>query len=93
MKAYFPDLPEGKLKVVGAGKAAAEMARVAVNYYDHLASGVVITRYGHGLGVNKIGNVRIVEAGHPIPDTRGVAATRSIIELAKNSLNSIKPIK
>lgn len=85
MKAYFPDLPEGKLKVVGAGKAAAEMARVAVNYYDHLASGVVITRYGHGLGVNKIGNVRIVEAGHPIPDTRGVAATRSIIELAKNS--------
>ena len=41
--------------------------------------GVVITRYGHGLPTRRI---RVVEAGHPVPDEHGEAAAREILALA-----------
>ena len=39
--------------------------------------GLAITRYGHGLPTQRI---RVVEAGHPVPDTAGEAAAREILE-------------
>jgi hydroxypyruvate reductase len=41
--------------------------------------GVVITRYGHGLPTRRI---RVVEAGHPVPDEQGERAAREILERA-----------
>ena len=38
--------------------------------------GIVITRYGHGLPLERI---RVVEAGHPLPDEHGEQATRAIL--------------
>lgn len=77
---HLPDpatLAGGKLLVIGAGKAAASMAKaVEESYPDFVSlSGVVITRYGHGLPLKRI---RVVEAGHPVPDTQGEAAAREI---------------
>ena len=46
-----PDLPErprGRTVVVGAGKAAAEMARAVEQQWPDAVSGLVVTRYGHG---------------------------------------------
>jgi hydroxypyruvate reductase len=65
---------EGRLIVVGAGKAAARMAQVVEEIAgNHISGGLVVTKYGHGLDLKRI---RLVEAGHPIPDENGVRAVR-----------------
>ena len=69
--------------MVGAGKAAASMARAVEEHWpkDAPLEGVVITRYGHGLPLSRI---RVVEAGHPVPDRQGEAAAREILTLAQS---------
>jgi hydroxypyruvate reductase len=65
---------EGRLIVVGAGKAAARMAQVVEEIAgNHISGGLVVTKYGHGLDLRRI---HLVEAGHPIPDENGVRAVR-----------------
>lgn len=72
---HLPEPGDGRLVVVGAGKAAAAMARaVDTNWHGPLA-GLVVTRYGHGL---PCGRVEVVEAGHPLPDAAGEAAAARI---------------
>ena len=81
----FPDPPKGKVIVVGAGKASASMAKSfeqaakalwPENEYEKI-SGLVITRYQHGLGCDKI---EVVEASHPVPDEAGEQAAHQIIQ-------------
>jgi hydroxypyruvate reductase len=78
----LPSPPRGRTVVVGAGKAAASMARAVESHWpaDQPLEGVVITRYGHGLALERI---RVVEAGHPVPDAQGEAAAREILALAQ----------
>ncbi len=79
---YFPPLPKGRLIVVGAGKAAADMARVAENHYGpENLEGMVITRYGHAVKTQKI---KVIEASHPVPDQAGFEASKQLIELCQN---------
>ncbi len=68
--------------VIGAGKASAAMA-VAVEEIlgNLLTDGLVITKYDHGLPTNKI---KIIEAGHPIPDEQSVLAVSKTIQLLQN---------
>ena len=82
---FLPPPPKGRLVVVGAGKAAAAMARATEAFYgDHYPNvkleGLVITRYGHRVQTESIG---VVEAAHPVPDAAGVAATEEILALAE----------
>ncbi len=42
-------------------------------------SGLVVTRYGHGQLTNRI---KVVEAGHPMPDESGANAAREMLRLA-----------
>ncbi len=75
---YLPPLPEGRLVVVGAGKAAASMAQAVEAHYPlERVSGLVITRYGHALPTQKIS---VLEASHPVPDLAGQKATRELLE-------------
>ncbi len=79
---HLPEPPAGKTLVVGAGKAAAAMA-LAVEQHWPAASpldGLVITRYRHGLLTNRI---KVIEAGHPVPDERGEKAAQEILRRAK----------
>jgi len=80
---HLPPRPRGKVAVVGAGKAAASMA-VAVEraWPDVPLEGVVITRYAHGLPTQRI---RVVEAGHPVPDEAGEAAAHEILRRAQQA--------
>ena len=73
---HLPKAPRRAL-VVGAGKAAASMA-VAVEraWPDVELDGLVITRYAHGLPTRCI---RVIEAGHPVPDSAGEAAAAEIL--------------
>lgn len=71
-----------KIHLVAIGKAGWQMANAAYEQLgDRLADGMVITKYGHSKGA--IGNLRIFEAGHPVPDENTFAATAAAIEAAK----------
>jgi len=75
--AHLPDKPTGRCVVVGAGKASAAMAAALdAAWPDVPLSGVVSTRHGHGLPA---GRVRVIEAGHPVPDEHSVAAAEAML--------------
>ena len=78
---YLPELPKGRTFVVGAGKAAAAMARALEDAWTGPLEGIVVTRYGHG---ERCRWVEVVEAGHPIPDEHGAEATRRMLALLEN---------
>ena len=77
-----PTRPEGKLIVIGAGKAAASMAREFENNYEGPIEGLVITRYGHRTNTKF---VKVIEAAHPEPDANGLLASKRIFNIATNS--------
>jgi glycerate 2-kinase len=77
--AHLPRPPKGRTFVAAAGKAAASMAAAAEHHFRGHLSGIAITRYGHGMPTK---NIRVVEAGHPVPDEAGEAAAREILARA-----------
>jgi hydroxypyruvate reductase len=79
---HLPQPPAGKTLVVGAGKAAAAMALSVEQHWPAAAplDGLVITRYRHGLLTNRI---KVIEAGHPVPDESGEKAAREILRRVK----------
>ena len=74
---FLPAKPQGRLVVIGAGKASARMAE-AVEAEWGPCDGLVITRYGYGRPCR---GIEIVEAAHPVPDQAGVEATRRMLAL------------
>ena len=78
IKNNLPEPPKGKTFVIGAGKAAASMAKaIEKNWPKNLPlNGSVITRYKHSLKTKKI---KIYESGHPMPDTAGMKAAKNFI--------------
>lgn len=81
--AHLPSPPKGRTLVVGAGKAAASMARAVELAWptSHAIEGLVVTRYAHGMDTD---HIRVVEAGHPVPDVAGEAAAAEILSLVSN---------
>ena len=75
LKAHLPELPAGRVVVVGVGKSAALMAEAVEEAWpDVPLEGVVVTRYGHAVPTRRIA---VIEAAHPVPDEaseRGAAA-------------------
>jgi hydroxypyruvate reductase len=87
LAAHLPDPPRaGRLVILAAGKAAGAMAEVAERHYldalkwpaDRLA-GIAVTRHGYGRPTRIL---PVAEAGHPMPDTAGLAAAEKALELA-----------
>jgi hydroxypyruvate reductase len=72
----------GRTLVLGAGKAAASMALAVERGWPAGAAldGIALTRYGHGLLTKRI---RVVEAGHPVPDEAGERAAREMLAAAQ----------
>lgn len=78
----LPAPPPGRTVVVGAGKAAAAMARALEEAWlarDERAklSGLVVTRYGHAEACQRI---EVLEASHPMPDELGEQAAKRMLE-------------
>jgi glycerate 2-kinase len=66
--------------VIGAGKASALMgAEVERILGERITAGHIVVKYGHSHLLKKI---KVTEAGHPVPDSNGFRATRSILEIA-----------
>ena len=79
---FVPAPPKGRMIVLGAGKAAAKMARAVENAYDGPLEGTVVTRYGHAVHCDRI---TVREAAHPVPDLAGVEATQKILDSASTA--------
>ena len=86
LPAWLPDPPDsadsasGRTVIVGAGKAAAAMARTVEEHWrgdPARLSGIVVTRYGHGLPTQRI---EVVEASHPAPDEAGQRAAARLLQ-------------
>ena len=91
---HLPAVPKGRMlgRVIclAAGKGAAAMAAAAEHHYlDALKldpaqlSGIATTRHGHGVPTRRI---KVVEAGHPMPDEAGLRAAAETLELAETAL-------
>jgi len=75
---WLEDKPRGRVIVVGAGKAAAGMAAIVEQQWGPPLEGLVIVPDGHAVDCDYI---EVAEASHPVPDERGVAATRRILSI------------
>lgn len=71
---HLPERPDGKLLVIGAGKASARMAE-AVEASWGPCDGLIITRYGYE---RPLQGITLKSAAHPVPDHAGLAATRDL---------------
>ena len=87
---HLPLPPEGgRMMILAAGKASGSMMRVAEKHYRE-THGLGPDRLV-GLGVARIGygaetpTLKVLEAGHPVPDAAGIAATRQVMELASTA--------
>src|SRR5216683_2641316 len=86
LSAHLRPVPKGRIICLAAGKGAAAMAAAAERHYldaleldPALLSGIATTRHGHGVPTRRI---RVVEAGHPVPDEAGLKAADDTLRLA-----------
>lgn len=69
--------------VIGAGKAAAPMAaEIETILGDAVSEGAISVKYGYTARLEKI---RMLEGGHPVPDTNGLENARAIRNLAQRA--------
>jgi Putative glycerate kinase len=79
----FPLETIENIYVIGAGKASAMMgAEVEKILSDRITEGHIVVKYGHSCNLKYID---VTEAGHPIPDTNGLRATREILKIAETA--------
>jgi glycerate 2-kinase len=77
---HLPPCPPGRTVVVGAGKAAASMARAVEDHWRGPLEGLVVTRTGHSVPTRRI---EVVEAAHPIPDEAGLHAAERMLAMVQ----------
>mgnify|MGYP000886276520 FL=1 len=71
------------LYLLAIGKAAFLMAKETEELLgNRIKEGLVVTKYGHG---GELKHLKVIEAGHPIPDKNGVSATKQIVEIAEKA--------
>ncbi len=76
----LPPPPKGRTLVIGAGKAAATMARAVETHWQGPLEGLVVTRYGQAVPCETI---EVVEAAHPVPDEAGRAAAERMLGMVQ----------
>ena len=85
MSKYLENIDASKgLCVVGAGKAAAEMAAEVNRFYGDKCFGAVVTRYGYESS-GDTGRIKVLSANHPTPDDNSLAAGKELLDLVKNN--------
>jgi len=72
-------LATGRVFVIGGGKASGLMAETLENiiHPENITAGVVNCKSGH----YKTHKTRIIPAGHPIPDQRGISGVKEMLSL------------
>jgi glycerate 2-kinase len=74
------------IQLAAIGKAAAPMARSAVEILgSRLSGGIVLTKDGHLGDPSALPGLECLEAGHPVPDERGLQAAGKIATMLSGS--------
>ena len=72
-----------RIVVLGAGKASAAMAAALERLLgERIREGLVVVKDGYALPLRR---VRCLEAGHPVPDERGLAGAEELARLASGA--------
>lgn len=83
---HLPEKPQGRVIILGAGKASAAMAKAAedkiLQSWGLVPSGLVVTQYGAAVSCQ---HIEIVEANHPVPDANGMDASERILAIAESA--------
>lgn len=74
---HLPARPKGRTIVIGAGKAACQMAKAFENAWGEPVEGLVVTRHG---AEEPCRHVRVLTASHPLPDEAGIHAARALLD-------------
>jgi hydroxypyruvate reductase len=90
LPAHLPSpAASGRLLILAAGKAGASMAAVAERCFldeqgvpASRVSGIAVTRRGYASSTRR---VRVIEAGHPVPDAAGLAGTLETLAIADSA--------
>lgn len=78
-EAALPLVAGAKVHLLAVGKAAGPMAAAAESILgEYLGEGLAVSKYDHLWPLRK---VRLLHAGHPLPDANGLAATRAVEDL------------
>lgn len=72
--------PEGAVRALALGKAAVSMAEAFAAAYEGAWSGLAVAPAGGGRPVT---GFTVVEAAHPVPDSRSLAAGEAVLAFAK----------
>jgi hydroxypyruvate reductase/glycerate 2-kinase len=73
--------PEGRILVLGSGKASLKIALALERILgDRVHGGTVVVRHGSAAAVPR--RIELLEASHPLPDERSVAAALWLLEQA-----------
>jgi hydroxypyruvate reductase len=73
----LPRHPDGRTLILGAGKAAAAMARAVETHWHGELGGMVVTAQGHAVACERI---EVIEAPHPVPAEAGQRAAERMLE-------------
>ncbi len=77
IKAHLPAPPKGRTVVVGAGKAASQMAAALEKLWKHPFSGTVVARHGP---IEQCETITVLQSAHPVPDEAGLAASDALLK-------------
>src|ERR1700691_3263539 len=89
LAAHLRTAPKGRVICLAAGKAAAAMAAAAERHSlaglemnRSRRGGTATTRHGHGVPTRRI---KVIEAGHPVPDEAGLKGAQQSLEIAADA--------
>ncbi|MEO0329959.1 MAG: glycerate kinase [Pseudomonadota bacterium] len=78
---YLPEKPKGRVVVIGAGKASAQMGRAFeqawMERHGECVEGLIVTRYDYGCECKSL---EVIEAAHPVPDEAGETGALRLLD-------------
>lgn len=80
IRRHLPEPPKGRTIVIGAGKAASQMAAAFEQLWDGPYTGVVVARHGP---VEKPRHIRVLQSAHPVPDEAGLLGSQALLDAVR----------
>lgn len=77
IKAHLPERPKGRTIVIGAGKAASQMAGAFERLWDGPLEGLVVARHGP---IEHCQRITVLQSAHPVPDEAGLRASDALLK-------------
>nr|WP_167910588.1 glycerate kinase [Thermococcus sp. Bubb.Bath] len=75
---------KGRIYLLAFGKAACAMTKAVVDVLgNRIEEGVVVTKYGYAESCPRKPGIRVVEAGHPVPDENSLLGAKLGLEMAR----------